>query len=100
MTQRGASSIAIVASLAFLDGFVLQSELAPLQLSGRELWPMALGFDVGAVAAATAIALLVAAAALFAKRRNVNLERPVLNDVAAVLLGGFGAFWLLSRMYG
>jgi hypothetical protein len=96
---RGAAAVVIVVLLAFLDGFVLPSELAPLQLTGRETLPMALGFDVGAVAAAMAVASLVAAAALFAKRRNLSFERPLVNDVAAALLGGFGAFWVLSRMY-
>jgi hypothetical protein len=100
LTRRGGLWVAIAALLGFLDGFVLPSEVAPLQLPGRELLPIALAFDVGAAAAAMAIALLAAAAALFAKRRKVSLERPVFNDVAAVLLGGFGAFWLLSRMYG
>jgi hypothetical protein len=66
LTRRGGLWVAIAALLGFLDGFVLPSEVAPLQLPGRELLPIALAFDVGAAAAAMAIALLAGAAARFA----------------------------------
>ncbi len=60
---------------------------------------MAFGFDLGAVLIESLIVGLAAAALLALRKRRIVALRPLLDDVAAACLSGFGTFWLLSRLY-
>jgi hypothetical protein len=92
--------VASAATLGFLDGFVLPSEVAPAEPTKRALLAMSSGFDVGAFVAAAFVAALAAGAVFALRHRKVVLPRPLLTDLAAAALGGCGAFWLVTRLYG
>jgi hypothetical protein len=92
--------VALAAILGFLDGFVLPSEVAPAEPPKRALLAMSSGFDVGAYLAAAFVVALVAGALLALRHRKVVLPRPLLTDLAATVLGGCGAFWIVTRLYG
>jgi hypothetical protein len=91
---------ASAAIVGFLDGFVLPSEVAPAQPSKRALLAMSSGFDVGAFLAAAFVVALAMGALFVLRRRKLTLPRPLLTDLAATVLGGFGAFWVVTRLYG
>jgi hypothetical protein len=92
--------IATAATLGFLDGFVLPSEVAPAQPPMRALLTMSFGFDVGAFLAAALLVALATGALLALRYRKIELPRPLLTDLAATVLGGCGAFWMVTRLYG
>ena len=92
--------VSIAAVAGFLDGFVLPSEVAPAQPSKGALFAMSAGFDVGAYLGAALLAALVAGVLLVLRRRRIELPRPLVSDLAATVLGGCGAFWLVTRLYG
>ena len=87
------------ALFGFLDGFVLPSELAPLQLPDRKVIPMLGGFDGGALLVEALLLLMMAGVFVLLRRRRITLPRPLVNDIAAACLAGVGSFWLLSRIY-
>ncbi len=83
--------------LGFLDGFVLPSLIAPLNLQGWTQTPLLVGYDAGAVLADTLVVALLAAGALGLLRSGYLLSvRPVMNDLVAAALGALGTFWLVS----
>jgi hypothetical protein len=92
--------VASAAILAFLDGFVLPSEVAPAQPPKRALLAMSAGFDLGAFLGAAFVVALVIGASLGLRYRKLALPRPLLTDLAATVLGGCGAFWVVTRLYG
>ena len=92
--------VASAAMLGFLDGFVLPAEVAPAQPPSRALLAMSFGFDVGAFIAAALLVVLAAGALLALRRRKIELPLPLLTDLAATVLGGCGAFWIVTRLYG
>ena len=92
--------IGTAAVAGFLDGFVLPSEVAPAEPSWGALFAMSAGFDVGAYLGAALVAAVAVGGLLLLRRRRIELPRPLVNDLAATLLGGCGAFWLVTRFYG
>jgi len=92
--------VASAAMLGVLDGFVLPAEVAPAQPPSRALLAMSFGFDVGAFIAAALLVVLAAGALLALRRRKIELPLPLLTDLAATVLGGCGAFWIVTRLYG
>jgi hypothetical protein len=92
--------VASAATLGFLDGFVLPSEVAPAEPSKRALLAMSSGFDVGAFVGAAFVVALAAGVVMALRYRKVALPRPLLTDLAATALAGCGAFWVVARLYG
>jgi hypothetical protein len=92
--------VASAAILGFLDGFVLPSQVAPAQPPKGALLAMSAGFDVGAFLGAAFVVALVTGGSLALRYRKVTLPRPLLTDLAATVLGGCGAFWIVTRLYG
>jgi hypothetical protein len=88
------------AILGFLDGLVLPSEVAPAAPPKGALLAMSSGFDTGAFLAATFVVALVLGALFALRYRRIALPRPLLTDLAASMLAGCGAFWVVSRLYG
>ena len=92
------------AVFAFLEGFVLPSALAPLQLSAPQRLPLVASFDLGALLAAAglvAVLLLARGAALrWPGPAPLMRMRALASDGAAAALGGLGVFWMLSRLHG
>jgi len=101
LVRRRAFWIAGAAVPGFLDGFVLPPDLEPLRLTAREVLPMLVGFDLGALLASGLVAIL-AVGAFAALRLRGKLAWPVpwLGDATAAVLGGCGAFWIASRFFG
>jgi hypothetical protein len=91
---------ATAAVAGFLDGFVLPSQVAPAEPPKGALLAMSAGFDVGAFLGAAFLASLAIGALLLLRRRRIELPRPLVSDLAATVLGGCGAFWLVTRFYG
>jgi hypothetical protein len=87
------------AVFGFLDGFVLPSMQALMQLPKNVQLPMLIGFDVGAWLAAAIVLLLLAGVFLALRGRRLALARWPLNEVAALCLGAVGSFWLLTRLW-
>ena len=92
--------VATAAVAGFLDGFVLPSQVAPAEPPKGALLAMSAGFDVGAFLGAGFLASLAIGALLLLRRRRIELPRPLVSDLAATVLGGCGAFWLVTRFYG
>jgi hypothetical protein len=92
--------VASAAILGILDGFVLPSQVAPAQPPRGALLAMSSGFDVGAFLAAAFTVALVMGALFVLRHRKLALPRPLLADLAATVLGGCGAFWVVTRLYG
>jgi hypothetical protein len=61
---------------------------------------MSTGFDAGAFLGAAFLASLAVGALVLLRRRRIALPRPLVSDLAATVLGGCGAFWLVTRFYG
>ena len=91
--------IATVAVAGFLDGFVLPSQVAPAEPSKGALLAMSAGFDTGAFLGAALLASLAMGALVLLRRRRIELPRPLVSDLAAAVLGGCGAFWLVTGFY-
>jgi hypothetical protein len=92
--------IGSAAVAGFLDGFVLPAEVAPAEPSKGALFAMGAGFDVGALLGAALLAALAGSVLLVLRRRRIEFPRPLVSDLAATVLGGCGAFWLVTRLYG
>jgi hypothetical protein len=92
--------VATAAIAGFVDGFVLPSQVAPTEPSKSALLAMSAGFDAGAFLGAASLAALAAGVLLLLRRRRIELPRPLVSDLAATVLGGCGAFWLVTRFYG
>jgi hypothetical protein len=92
--------VASAAVFGFLDGFVLPSQVAPAEPTRGALLRMSAGFDVGAFIAAALVVALLAGALLALRRRRLSIPRPLVTDLAATVLGGCGAFWIVTRLYG
>jgi hypothetical protein len=92
--------VATAAVAGFLDGFVLPSQVAPAEPSKGALLAMSTGFDAGAFLGAAFLASLAVGALVLLRRRRIALPRPLVSDLAATVLGGCGAFWLVTRFYG
>ena len=88
----------LAAAFAFIDGFILPAQLAPLQLPRGALLHALLGGQLGALVGAAIVALIVTAVRWLARRRAAPLA-PALHDWVTAGGGGLGAFWLLSRLY-
>jgi hypothetical protein len=86
------------AVFGFLDGFVLPSMQAVMQLPKKVQLPMLVGFDFGAWLTAAVLMVLFAAALLALRGKQLVRERWPLNEVAAACLGAVGSFWLLTRL--
>lgn len=94
--------VAVVFLAAFLDGFTLSREVAPLHLPPAVRLPMLAGFDVGSALVAAALVVFAFAACHFIARsvpNNPQFAGPaatLATDVAAAGLGALGVFWLVS----
>jgi hypothetical protein len=89
----------LAGAFAFVDGFMLPAQVAPLQLPRPALLHVLAGGALGALLAAVFVALLLTAVRFFLRRKFAALS-PLLHDVAVAGCGALGAFWLLSRLYG
>jgi len=100
----GLQAALLAAVFGFLDGFVLPAALAPQPQSGRALWPMVTGYDLGAWFAALCVVglLWLARAALvrWLRQARYSAPRALIRDAATAMLGGLGVFWMLSRLHG
>jgi hypothetical protein len=88
----------LVAVFAFLDGFVLPAVLPPAQWPHWAQLRIMVGFDLGALLFDAMLLGVVIGAWLLVRARWFVVPRPLLNDVCAAALGGWGTFWLLSRL--
>ena len=84
--------------IGFLDGFVLPSLLAPLPTPHSSQLRMVTGFDLGAASTAVLLIGLLVGAVTLASRRRLAPPRQAANEIAATVLGGIGAYWLVSRL--
>jgi hypothetical protein len=86
------------AVFGFLDGFVLPSMQAVMQLPKRVQLPLLVGFDFGACLTAAFLVALLAGLFLALRGQQLVRDRWPLNEVAAACLGAVGSFWLLTRL--
>ena len=98
--ERRALWVGSAATLGFLDGFVLPSQVAPAEPPRGALLAMSFGFDAGAFLAAAFVVALVMGALFALRYRRIAVPRPLVADLAATVLGGCGAFWVVTRLYG
>jgi len=85
---------------ALLDGMTPAGDLAMLQAPLAQAAPRLLAYDLGAIAAGTALAA-VAMGALWLAGRGVGASRRMAAiDLAGAALVGLGLFWFVSRLYG
>jgi hypothetical protein len=84
---------------ALLDGFGLPADVALLEVSGRQLAPMLLGFDLGAIIADAIVMAAALAGVALLRRVHFILPRPVAVDLGAAVLTGLGVLWFVNRLY-
>ncbi|HEY4406776.1 MAG TPA: HupE/UreJ family protein [Xanthobacteraceae bacterium] len=87
------------ALFALLDGSGLPADVAVLDVPGRQLAPMLVGFDVGAILADVMVVAAALAGVVLLQRFRFALPRPVAVDVGAATLAGLGVLWFVSRLY-
>jgi hypothetical protein len=87
------------ALFALLDGFGLPADVALLEVSGRQLAPMLLGFDLGAIIADAIVMAAALAGVALLRRVHFILPRPVAVDLGAAVLTGLGVLWFVNRLY-
>jgi hypothetical protein len=85
--------------VALFDGGTLPAALTPVGLPARVRLPMLAGFNMGALVAAMALLLVPAALYLVLKGRRDLLRSALFTDLASMILGGLGIFWLVARVY-
>ena len=86
------------AVFGFLDGWVLPSMQAAMQLPKAVQLPMLVGFDLGAWLGAALLMLLgIGAWGVLRGRPRLLPARP-LTEVVAACLAAAGSFWLLTRL--
>ena len=98
---RRAIFLAVIAILfAFLDGFVLTSDLTWLSLPTSQLTPMVSGFNFGSFLGDIAIpACLVAVWFLAPVIRRLMRSGDLISDLAGSVLTGCGVFWFGSWLF-
>jgi hypothetical protein len=87
------------ALFALLDGSGLPADVAVLDVPGRQLAPMLVGFDVGAILADVMVMAAALAGVVLLQRFRFALPRSVAVDVGAATLAGLGVLWFVSRLY-
>lgn len=99
---RRAAFIAMTAFVfAFLDGFILTSDLAYLSLPGPQLALMISGFNLGAFLAGITIPLCLAIAwFLVPAARRIFSSGSFASDLAGSVFAACGTFWFGSWLFG
>jgi HupE / UreJ protein len=87
------------ALFALLDGSDLPADVAILDVPGRQLAPMLVGFDVGSLLADAIVMAAALAAVLLLRRVHFVMPRSAAVDVGAATLAGVGVLWFVSRLY-
>jgi hypothetical protein len=87
------------ALFALLDGFGLPADVAILDVPGRQLAPMLLGFDAGSLLADAIVMAAALAGVLLLRRVRFVMPRSAAVDVGAATLAGMGVLWFVSRLY-
>ena len=85
--------------LGLLDGLGPARDLALLDLPPFKLLPAFVGYDLGGLATAAALAG-IAMAVLWLAGRRLRSAQKIAVDLAAAGLIGVGMFWFVSRLYG
>lgn len=100
--SRRAVFIALIAFVfAFLDGFVLTTDLTYLSLPGRQLALMVGGFNLGAFLAGITIpTCLVIGWFLVPKARCLFSPGNFASDLVGSVFAAFGIFWFGSWLFG
>jgi hypothetical protein len=86
------------AVFGLLDGLGLPADLSRLQLPPLRILPALIGYDVGALAAAAALAAGGMAALWLAGRKLAAARLPAL-DISASALIGLGVYGFVARLY-
>jgi hypothetical protein len=87
------------ALFALLDGSGLPADVAILDVPWRQLAPMLVGFDAGAILADGIVMAAALAAVLLLRRFYLVMPRSAAVDVGAATLAGLGVLWFVSRLY-
>lgn len=100
--SRRAAFIAMIGFVfAFLDGFVLTTDLGYLSLPGSQLALMVSGFNLGAFLAGIIIPIcLVIAWFLVPKARRLFLPGNFASDLTGSVFAALGTFWFGSWLFG
>lgn len=95
----GSSWLLLVALFALLDGSAMSALLQPAQLSRRSQAQLSVGFDAGAVLIEALIVSIPALVLFVVRTQRIVALRLLVDDLAAAVLSGLGAFWLVSRLW-
>jgi hypothetical protein len=99
IADRAAFWLVPTTLFACLDGFGLTRAVSGFDEPGRQLAPMLVGFNVGAILAEITILAVVTAGVALLSRSVVRLPRPVATDLGAGTLTGLGVFWFVFRAF-
>jgi hypothetical protein len=84
---------------ALMDGFGLPAAVFGLNVPGRQLAPMLIGFDAGALLADALILTAVAAAVALLMRTRLAVPRPIVVDLGTAALATLGIVLFVSRLF-
>jgi hypothetical protein len=99
MAERPIFWLLPTALFALTDGFGWAGAVSGLDGPGRQLAPMLVGFDVGAILGEIIVLAAIAAGAALLRRSPVFALRPVVTDLGAGMLAGLGVFWFVLRVF-
>jgi hypothetical protein len=87
------------ALFALLEGSGLPADVAILDVPGRQLAPMLVGFDIGSILADAIVMAAALAGVLLLRRVRFVMPRSAAVDLGAATLAGIGVLWFVSRLY-
>jgi hypothetical protein len=87
------------ALFALIDGLGWAGAVFGLDVPGRQLAPMLVGFDAGAILAEIIVLTAIMIGVGLLRRSPVFELRPLATDLAAGTLAGLGVFWFVFRVF-